>query len=305
MTTTLLITIVASIIGLWLFFFIFPVDLWITARFSGVKIGLFEMVFMRIRKVPPRLIARSMIIASKAGIEEVSTQQMETHFLAHGNLRDVINALIVADKANLRLTFKQATAIDLAGRNVLEAVQVSVTPYMIIVPAITGVALDGIQLIGEARVTVRTNLEQLVGGAGEETIKARVGQGIISCIGNAKSYLDVLENPAGISKLVLDNGLDSGTAYEILSIDIADINIGKNIGAILQTDQAMADLSVAKAKAEERRAMAVASEQEQSARVQEAKTKLIENQAKIPAALSGSFRRGNLGRGFMREAGEE
>jgi len=305
MTTTLLITIVASIIGLWLFFFIFPVDLWITARFSGVKIGLFEMVFMRIRKVPPRLIARSMIIASKAGIEEISTQQMETHFLAHGNLRDVINALIVADKANLRLTFKQATAIDLAGRNVLEAVQVSVTPYMIIVPAITGVALDGIQLIGEARVTVRTNLEQLVGGAGEETIKARVGQGIISCIGNAKSYLDVLENPAGISKLVLDNGLDSGTAYEILSIDIADINIGKNIGAILQTDQAMADLSVAKAKAEERRAMAVASEQEQSARVQEAKTKLIENQALIPAALSGSFRRGNLGRGFMREAGDE
>lgn len=305
MTTTTLIIIGASIAGLWLFFFIFPVDLWITARFSGVRIGLMEMVFMRIRKVSPRLIARSMIIASKAGIEEISTQQMETHFLAHGNLRDVINALIVADKANLRLTFKQATAIDLAGRNVLEAVQVSVTPYMIIVPAITGVSLDGIQLIGEARVTVRTNLEQLVGGAGEETIKARVGQGIISCIGNAKTYLDVLENPAGISKLVLDNGLDSGTAYEILSIDIADINIGKNIGAILQTDQAMADLSIAKAKAEERRAMAVAAEQEQSARVQEAKTKLIENQALIPAALSSSFRRGNLGRGFMRDGAEE
>lgn len=305
MTTTLLITIVASIIGLWLFLFIFPVDLWITARFSGVKIGLVEMVFMRIRKVPPRLIARSMIIATKAGIEEISTQQMETHHLAHGNLKSVINALIVADKANLRLTFKQATAIDLAGRDVLEAVQVSVTPYMILVPAITGVALDGIQLIGEARVTVRTNLEQLVGGAGEETIKARVGQGIISCIGNAETYLEVLEKPADISKLVLDNGLDSGTAYEILSIDIADINIGKNIGAQLQTDQAMADLNVAKAKAEERRAMAVAAEQEQAARVQEAKTRLIENQAKIPAALSGSFRRGNLGQGYMRGRTDE
>lgn len=305
MTTTLLITIVASIIGLWLFLFIFPVDLWITARFSGVRIGLVEMVFMRIRKVPPRLIARSMIIATKAGIEKISTQQMETHHLAHGNLQSVINALIVADKANLQLTFKQATAIDLAGRNVLEAVQVSVTPYMILVPAITGVALDGIQLIGEARVTVRTNLAQLVGGAGEETIKARVGQGIISCIGNAKTYLEVLEKPADISKLVLENGLDSGTAYEILSIDIADINIGKNIGAQLQTDQAMADLNVAKAKAEERRAMAVAAEQEQSARVQEAKTRLIENQAKIPAALSGSFRRGNLGQGYMRGRTDE
>ncbi|MCE7997088.1 MAG: flotillin-like protein FloA [Roseivirga sp.] len=305
MTSTLIITLVASIIGLWLFLFIFPVDLWITARFSGVRIGLVEMVFMRIRKVPPRLIARSMIIATKAGIEEISTQQMETHHLAHGNLKAVINALIVADKANLKLTFKQATAIDLAGRNVLEAVQVSVTPYMILVPAITGVALDGIQLIGEARVTVRTNLEQLVGGAGEETIKARVGQGIISCIGNAETYLEVLENPADISKLVLDNGLDSGTAYEILSIDIADINIGKNIGAELQTDQALADLSVAKAKAEERRAMAVAAEQEQAARVQEAKTQLIQNQAQIPVALSGSFRKGNLGRGFMKGRTDE
>ncbi len=299
MDSTLIIIIVASVIGLWLFLFIFPVDLWVTARFSGVRIGLVEMVLMRVRKVPPRLIARSMIIATKAGIEEITTKQMETHHLAHGNLKVVINALIVADKANLRLSFKQATAIDLAGRNVLQAVQVSVTPYMIIVPAITGVALDGIQLIGEARVTVRTNLEQLVGGAGEETIKARVGQGIISCIGNAETYLDVLEKPADISKLVLDNGLDAGTAYEILSIDIADINIGKNIGAELQTDQALADLNVAKAKAEERRAMAVASEQEQAARVQEAKTRLIENQAQIPAALSGSFRKGNLGQGFM------
>lgn len=298
---TLLIIVGSSIGGLWLFLLIFPVDIWVTARFSGVKIGLLEMVFMRVRKVPPRLIARTMIIAAKAGIEEISTEQMETHHLAHGNLQAVVNALIVADKANLSLSFRQATAIDLAGRNVLEAVRVSVTPYMITVPSITGVALDGIQLIGEARVTVRTNLEQLVGGAGEETIKARVGQGIISCIGNAKTYLEVLENPAGITRVVLENGLDSGTAFEILSIDIADIDIGKNIGATLQMDQAMADLSVAKAKAEKRRTMAVAAEQEQLARVQEAKTRLIENQAKIPAALSGSFRRGNLGRGFMRD----
>lgn len=305
MNTTIIIAIVASVIGLWLFLFIFPIDLWITARFSGVKIGLIEMVLMRVRKVPPRLIARSMIIASKAGIEEISTQQMESHYLAHGNLQSVIKALIVADKANLSLTFKQATAIDLAGRNVLDAVQVSVTPYMITVPSITGVAMDGIQLIGEARVTVRTNLAQLVGGAGEETIKARVGQGIISCIGNAKSYLEVLENPADITRTVLQNGLDAGTAYEILSIDIADVNIGKNIGAHLQTDQAMADLSVAKAKAEKRRAMAVAEYQEQSARVQEAKTRLIENQAQIPAALSGSFRKGNLGKSYLRGRRDE
>lgn len=258
------------------------------------------MVFMRFRKVPPKLIANSMIMATKAGLEKISTQQMETHHLAHGNLNTVIKALIVADKANLNLTFKQATAIDLAGRDVLEAVQVSVTPYMVVVPAITGVSVDGIQLIAEARVTVRTNLQQLVGGAGEETIKARVGQGIISRIGTAKNYLEVLENPESISKQVLAAGLDSGTAYEILSIDIADINIGQNIGAALQIDQAGADLNIAKAKAEERRAMAVASEQEMSARVQEAYAKVILAEALIPAAMSNAFREGNLMKGMKK-----
>ncbi len=289
-----IIIIVAIVIGIWIFFFIFPVSLWITAQFSGVSINLLELVFMRFRKVPPSLIVNSMITATKAGIKDVNTGLMETHYLAHGNLTAVIKALIVADKANLNLTFKQATAIDLAGRDVLQAVQVSVTPYVVVVPAITGVSLDGIQLIAVARVTVRTNLQRLVGGAGEETIKARVGQGIISSIGAAKHYLDVLENPESISKEVLANGLDAGTAYEILSIDIADINIGTNIGAMLQIDQAIADLNIAKAKAETRRAMAVASEQEMTARVQEAKAKVILAEAEIPAAMSDAFRKGML-----------
>ena len=289
-----LFTIGVFAIGLWLFFYIFPVNLWITAQFSGVRVNLLELVLMRFRKVPPGLIVNSMITASKAGIEPISMSQMETHFLAHGNLTAVIKALIVADKANLDLTFKNATAIDLAGRNVLEAVQVSVTPYLIIVPAITGVSIDGIQLIAEARVTVRTNLMQLVGGSGEETIKARVGQGIISSIGTAKNYLHVLENPESISKEVLKNGLDAGTAFEILSIDIADINIGHNIGAMLQIDQAVADLNIAKAKAEERRAMAVATEQEMIARVQEARANVILAEAEIPQAMSEAFRKGVL-----------
>ncbi|MBK6264271.1 flotillin-like protein FloA [Marivirga sp. S37H4] len=294
MALTTIILIVAIVIGLWLFFFIFPVNLWITAIFSGVRISLLELVFMRFRRVPPGLIANSMIIATKAGITDVTTSEMETHYLANGNLPNVIKALIVADKANLKLSFKQATAIDLAGRDVLQAVQVSVTPYMIIVPAITGVSLDGIQLIAVARVTVRTNLQRLVGGAGEETIKARVGQGIISCIGTAKSYYEVLENPENISKKVLADGLDAGTAFEILSIDIADIDIGTNIGAALQIDQATADLSIAKAKAEERRAMAVATEQEMSARVQAAKASVIRAESEIPVALSGAFRSGRF-----------
>jgi uncharacterized protein YqfA (UPF0365 family) len=235
-----------------------------------------------------------MINATKAGILDVTTEEMETHYLANGNLPNVIKALIVADKANLKLSFKQATAIDLAGRDVLQAVQVSVTPYVIIVPAITGVSLDGIQLVAIARVTVRTNLERLVGGAGEETIKARVGQGVISCIGTAKTYYEVLENPENISKKVLADGLDAGTAFEILSIDIADIDIGKNIGAFLQIDQASADLNIAKAKAEERRAMAVALEQEMLARVQKAKASVIKAEAEIPVALSGAFRTGRV-----------
>ncbi len=294
MAITTIILIAAIVIGLWIFFLIFPVNLWITAAFSGVRISLLELVFMRFRKVPPGLITNSMIIATKAGLTDVTTSEMETHYLANGNLPNVIKALIVADKANLKLTFKQATAIDLAGRDVLQAVQVSVTPYMIIVPSITGVSLDGIQLLAVARVTVRTNLQRLVGGAGEETIKARVGQGIISCIGTAKTYYEVLENPENISKKVLADGLDAGTAFEILSIDIADIDIGTNIGAALQIDQASADLSIAKAKAEERRAMAVATEQEMSARVQAAKASVIRAESEIPVALSGAFRSGRF-----------
>lgn len=283
-----------SLIGLWLFFYILPLNLWITALFSGVHVNLMSLVFMRFRKVPPGLIVRSLILATKAGLKEITANKLETHYLAKGHLTSVIKALVVADKANLDLNFKQATAIDLAGRDVLKAVQLSVTPYMIIVPDITGVSVDGIQLITAARVTVRANIQQLVGGAGEETIKARVGQGIISTIGSASGYLEVLENPDSISRQVLENGLDAGTAYQILSIDIADIDIGRNIGAMLQIDQANADLNVAKARAEERRAMAVAYEQEMIARVQEAKANVIEAQAMIPVALSGAFRSGTL-----------
>ncbi|MFT7159385.1 MAG: hypothetical protein ACI9GZ_000552 [Bacteroidia bacterium] len=283
-----------------LLLFIFPVNLWITAIFSGVNVSLLDLAIMRFRRVPPGLIVKSMILATKAGIENITSQLLETHHLANGNLMSVIKALIVADKANLDMSFQQAAAIDLAGRDVLEAVHISVTPYMIIVPSITGVTRDGIQLVAEARVTVRTNIKQLVGGAGEETIKARVGQGIISRIGAAKNYMEVLEKPEEISSLVLSNGLDAGTAFEILSIDIADINIGKNIGAKLQIDQAMADLEIAKAKAEERRAQAVALEQEMIAEVQEAKAKVIEAETLIPAGLAYSFRAGNLSQDLMR-----
>ncbi len=281
------------IAGVVLLFYVIPVNLWITAVFSGVRVNLFELLFMRFRKVPPALIVNSLILITKAGIKDISTNLLETHYLAKGNLPNVIKALVVADKANLNLTFKQATAIDLAGRNVLEAVQLSVTPYMIIVPKITAVSTDGIQLIAEARVTVRTNIQQLVGGAGEETVKARVGQGIISMVGE-RNYLSVLERPEEISKKVLNDGLDAGTAFEILSIDIADINIGVNIGAKLQIDQAQADLDVANAKAEERRAMAVALEQEMSARVQQARAAVIRAEAEIPVALSDAYRRGTF-----------
>ncbi len=294
MDVQVLIIIGAGIAGLWLLLYIIPINLWISAVFSGVQINLMTLVFMRLRKVPPPLIVSSLILASKAGIPNINTQLLETHFLAGGKLTNVIKALIVADKANLNLTFKQATAIDLAGRNVLEAVQISVNPYMIIVPAITGVSIDGIQLIAEARVTVRTNIQQLVGGAGEETIKARVGQGIISSIGEAADYTKVLERPEEISKRVLASGLDAGTAYEILSIDIADINIGHNIGAKLQIDQAGADLKIANAKAEERRANAVAYEQEMIAKIESAKAKVIMAKAQIPGALSFAFKKGRV-----------
>lgn len=294
MPVSTIILIGSIIVGIWIFLYIFPINLWITAIFSGVKVNLFDLVFMRLRKVPPGLIVKSLILANKAGIEEINTQMLETHFLAHGNLENVVKALIVADKANLDMNFKQATAIDLAGRDVLHAVQMSVTPYIIVVPSITAVSIDGIQLIAEARVTVRTNIQRLVGGAGEETIQARVGQGIISRIGAAVSYLEVLEKPEEISKRVLANGLDAGTAFEILSIDIADINIGQNIGAMLQIDQARADLDVANAKAEQRRAMAVALEQEMLARVQEAHARVIQAEAEIPIALSDAFRKGRF-----------
>ncbi|MEQ8360063.1 MAG: flotillin-like protein FloA [Cytophagales bacterium] len=280
--------------SIWLLFYLLPFNIWITAIFSGVKIRLLDLAFMRFRKVPPNLIARSLILGQKAGLKDINSNLLETHYLAKGNVINVIKAMIVADKANLELSFANACSIDLAGRNVLEAVQISVTPYIIVVPSIMAVSNDGIQLIADVRVTVRTNIKQLVGGAGEETIKARVGQGIISSIGSAPSYLQVLEEPGKISKLVLSHGLDSGTAFEILSIDIADINIGKNIGAKLQIDQAMADLEIAKAKAEKRRAQAVALEQEMMAKIEESRAKVIQSEAEIPSALSVAFTKGYL-----------
>ena len=291
---TTLIAVLGSIILIFVFLYFVPVNLWITAQFSGVRVGLLELVFMRIRKVPPSLVVNSMIIATKAGLE-ISTSELETHFLAGGNVPTVIKALISADKANIELKFKQATAIDLAGRDVFEAVQISVNPKVITTPKVAAVAQDGIQLIAIARVTVRANIQQLVGGAGEDTILARVGEGIVTSIGSADSHKAVLQDPDKISKLVLQRGLDAGTAFEILSIDIADIDVGVNIGAILQTDQAQADLKVAEAKAEERRAMAVAKVQEMKAKSEEARAKVILSEAEVPLAISESFRSGNLG----------
>lgn len=290
----LLLTIFGAIVLLFIFLYFVPINLWITAIFSGVKVGLFELVFMRIRKVPPRVIVDSLITATKAGLA-VNTTELETHYLAGGNVPTVIKALISADKANIQLGFKQATAIDLAGRDVFEAVQISVNPKVITTPKVAAVAADGIQLIAIARVTVRANIQQLVGGAGEDTILARVGEGIVTSIGSAKTHKEVLENPDKISKLVLERGLDAGTAFEILSIDIADVDVGNNIGATLQTDQAAADLKVAEAKAEERRAMAVALEQEMVAKAQEARAKVILAEAEVPKAMAEAFREGNLG----------
>ncbi|MDX5419812.1 MAG: flotillin-like protein FloA [Hymenobacteraceae bacterium] len=291
---SVLFLIAGGIILLLIFLYFVPISLWITALFSGVKVGLLELVFMRIRKVPPSLIVNSMINATKAGID-VTTTELETHYLAGGNVPNVIKALISADKANIPLSFKQATAIDLAGRDVFEAVTTSVNPKVINTPNVAAVAQDGIQLIAKARVTVRANIMQLVGGAGEETILARVGEGIVTSIGSSGSHKSVLENPDIISKLVLQKGLDAGTAYEILSIDIADIDVGENIGAKLQIDQAGADLKVAEAKAEERRAMAVAVEQEMKAKAQEARASVIAAEVEIPQAISAAFRSGNLG----------
>jgi uncharacterized protein YqfA (UPF0365 family) len=290
----LLFGVVGIIILFFLFLYFVPVNLWITAMFSKVKVGLIELVAMRIRKVPPRIIVESLITATKAGLH-ISSNELETHYLAGGNVPNVIRALISADKANIVLSFKQATAIDLAGRDVFQAVQISVNPKVITTPKVAAVASDGIQLVAIARVTVRASIAQLVGGAGEDTILARVGEGIVSSIGSAKSHKDVLESPDKISKLVLSRGLDAGTAFEILSIDIADVDVGANIGAKLQMDQASADLKVAEAKAEERRAMAVALEQEMKAKAQEARAKVIEAEAEIPKAMAEAFSKGYLG----------
>ncbi len=290
----LLFIVFAGIILLFVFLYFVPINLWITALFSGVRVGLFELVFMRIRKVPPRVIVESLITATKAGLK-LTSAELETHYLAGGNVPNVIRALISAEKANIHLDFKQATAIDLAGRDVFQAVQISVNPKVITTPKVAAVAADGIQLIAVARITVRAAIQQLVGGAGEDTILARVGEGIVSAIGSAKSHKEVLENPDKISKLVLSRGLDSGTAFQILSIDIADVDVGVNIGAKLQIDQASADLKVAEAKAEERRAMAVALEQEMKAKAQEARANVIQAEAEVPKALADAFRTGNLG----------
>jgi uncharacterized protein YqfA (UPF0365 family) len=284
----------AVIIGVMIIFYFIPVGLWISANVSNVRVTIFELVGMRIRRIPVGTIVNSLVTARKAGLN-VTSNDLQTHFMAGGNVPNVIRALISADKANISLSFKQATAIDLAGRDVFEAVQISVNPKVINTPKVAAVAADGIQLIAIARVTVRASIAQLVGGAGEETILARVGEGIVTSIGSAKSHKEVLENPDKISKLVLSRGLDAGTAFEILSIDIADVDVGANIGAKLQIDQATADLKVAEAKAEERRAMAVAHEQEMKAKAQEARAKVIEAEAEIPKSIAAAFNNGHLG----------
>ena len=295
MEITLILLVLVVLIALGIFFYYVPFFLWISARVSGVKISLIQLFLMRIRKVPANIIVRAMIEAHKAGLSDVNRDDLEAHYLAGGNVEKVVHALVSAAKANIDLGFKMATAIDLAGRDVFQAVQMSVNPKVIDTPPVTAVAKDGIQLITKARVTVRANIRQLVGGAGEDTVLARVGEGIVSSIGSSESHKQVLENPDSISKLVLKKGLDSGTAFEILSIDIADIDIGKNIGAMLQMDQAQADKNIAQAKAEERRAMAIALEQEMKAKAQEAKAKVIEAEAEVPQAMAEAFRNGNLG----------
>ena len=293
-TSFSLILILIALGALTVIFYFVPIRLWITAIFSGVRIHLFrDLVGMRLRRVPPIEIVRPLITAHKAGIF-VDTSLLEAHYLAGGHVQQVIHALISADKANINLGFEQATAIDLAGRNVFEAVQVSVNPRVINTPPISAIAKDGIQLRVIARVTVRANIERLVGGAGEETIIARVGEGIVSTIGSSLSYAAVLKQPDVISQKVLASGLDSGTAFEILSIDIADVDVGENIGAKLQTDQAEADLRVARAKAEKRRAAAVATEQEMHAAVQKQRARMVAAEAQIPHALAESFREGRL-----------
>ena len=293
-TQMLLLAIGGILVFLFVFMYFVPIGLWFTALVSGVKVSIIQLILMRIRKVPPSLIINAQINSVKAGLATGITN-LETHYMAGGNVNNVIKALISADKASIPLDFNLAAAIDLAGRDVFDAVQLSVNPRVINTPPVAAVAKDGIQLIAKARVTVRANIHQLVGGAGEETILARVGEGIVTTIGSAVDHKSVLENPDKISKTVLAKGLDAGTAFEILSIDIADIDIGKNIGAELQTDQAEADLKVANAKAEERRAMAVANEQEMKAESQKARAQVILAEAEIPMAIAEAFRSGNLG----------
>ena len=290
----LILTIVLILVLLMVLFSFIPVGLWISALAANVHVGLFNLVGMRLRRVPPHKIVMPLIKANKAGMK-MDTSQLEAHYLAGGNVDRVVDALIAAERAGIELNFSRAAAIDLAGRDVKEAVMVSVTPKVIETPVIAAMAKNGIQVKATARVTVRANIDRLVGGAGEETIIARVGEGIVSTVGSSASHNDVLENPDSISKTVLKKGLDSGTAFEILSIDIADVDVGRDIGAELQIDQAEADKNIAQAKAEERRAMAVAYEQEMRAKVQEMKAKVVEAEAMVPLAMAEALRNGNLG----------
>ncbi len=289
-----IIIIVGAVILLSLFFYFIPVALWVSAVAAGVNVGFFNLIGMRLRRVVPSLIVGPMIKSHKAGLK-LGSDQLEAHYLAGGNIDKVVDALIAAQRAEIDLSFERAAAIDLAGRDVLEAVRMSVNPKVIQTPIVTAVAMDGIQVMATARVTVRANIERLVGGAGEETVLARVGEGIVTTVGSAETHKKVLENPDSISKTVLGKGLDSGTAFEILSIDIADVDVGKNIGAQLQTDQAEADKEIAQAKAEERRAMAVAQEQEMKARVQEMRAKVVEAESEVPKAMAEALRSGKLG----------
>jgi len=289
-----IVAVILIIAFLLVFFYFIPIGLWIAAWSSGAHVGIFTLIAMRLRRVSPSAIINPRISATKAGLK-IGINELEAHYLAGGNVEAVVNALISADKANIPLNFQRAAAIDLAGRNVFEAVQMSVNPKVINTPKVTAVAKDGIALEAVSRVTVRASIDRLVGGAGEETILARVGEGIVTTIGSAESHKAVLENPDLISRTVLGKGLDSGTAFEILSVDIADVNVGANIGAKLQTEQAEADKQIAQAKAESRRAMAFALEQEMKARVQEMRARVIEAEAQVPLAIAEAFRKGNLG----------
>ena len=291
--STIILIVIIVVVLIVIFSFV-PIGLWISALAAGAKVGIFDLIGMRLRRVAPAKIVNPLIKAEKAGLA-VPVSKLEAHYLAGGNVDRVIDALIAAERANIPLTFERAAAIDLAGRNVLEAVQMSVNPKVIETPVVAAMAIDGIELRAKAKVTVRANIDRLVGGAGEETIIARVGEGIVTTVGSSQTHKDVLENPDLISKTVLGKGLDAGTAFEILSIDIADVDVGRNIGAQLQTDQAEADKRIAQAKAEERRAMAVAREQEMLAAVQEMRAKVVEAEAEVPKAMAEAFRNGNLG----------